>query len=328
VRKSIAALALAISGLVSVTTADAAEINYVFRDDHQGINMVIKGNIEEGDAHKFNDVRRTVQATLVSSNVTVILNSYGGSVYEALSIASAIREMNWSTWVQTDSDCNSSCALIWLAGNIRYATETSLVGFHAAYNGQTKAESGAANAVVGAFYKELGFKDEAIYYLTMAPPEQSIFLTEESADKYGIAHSGKLPSEGSIQLLIQTALANKPQAEPESQPTPRYKEDRIATTVTDDLILRREPSPSSANMLKGQSPDFIPRGTTIEFPVNPKCWFNGQFKTTWCRVDWTTNGRVFKGWVRAFYLKSANSNNFACTFKPWVDYACNNSRQG
>ena len=87
----------------------------------------------------------------------------------------------------------------------------------------------------------MGLCDEAIAYLTTASPTEVIYLTQESAKKYGIAYENALPTEADIQLLLQRLLKPSP---PQSQSSP------IVTTVTDNLMLRRYPDPLSPSVLE------------------------------------------------------------------------------
>jgi hypothetical protein len=312
-KRKLAALAIL---LASVDFANAAEITHAYRGI-DAVDVTISGKIEEGDVQRFNDVQRAIQAKLSEKNITVMLNSPGGHIGTALSIARIVREMKWSTWVNADDECNSACAMIWLGGVKRGATEKSLIGFHGAYDTATKNESGSANAVVGAFYKEIGLSDDAIYFLTMAPPDMAIYLTEESTKKYSIAYNGGLPSEGVIQLLMQTAMNHSKQ--PERTPE---QDNAIVTRVTDNLNLRKDPSPNSVNMMKGLEADYIPAGSEIVFPQTTKCYQDIRTDTIWCPVTWKTEQRSFKGWVRAYYLELNDGERAACVMKNITDHAC------
>ncbi|PWE54447.1 hypothetical protein DEM27_20285 [Metarhizobium album] len=82
------------------------------------------------------------------SRASVILQSPGGLVKEALHIGATIRMEGFATMVPADKQCFSVWGLIWVSGVRRYISDTSLIGFHAAYreeNGEYR-ESGVANA--------------------------------------------------------------------------------------------------------------------------------------------------------------------------------------
>jgi hypothetical protein len=183
--------------------------------------------------------------------------------------------------------------------------------------------SSSGNAVVGGYYRDLGFNDDTIRFLTMAKPNQMLFLTEESADKFAIAHSGDLPSDSVIQLYLQGLNDDKSPDREQPQPKPQQDKpsDRVATVVTQNVMLRSGPSPDAANVLRGHAVDYIPRGTELSFPRDMTCSFNRRTQTTWCGVQISMDGRTYHGWVRAYYLQLANGTPYACTFK-LIDHGC------
>lgn len=142
----------------------------------------LKGEIEDGDAKEF---ERLIQG---QSKVTVILESPGGLVKEALRIGSIIRLRNFATKVAADSGCYSACGLIWIAAKRRYMTTSSQIGFHAAYRqvGDYLEESGEANAVIGSFLTHLGLRVEAIRFFTRSGPHKLQLLTPFRARALGI----------------------------------------------------------------------------------------------------------------------------------------------
>lgn len=159
----------------------AAEIKRDVGSD--GIDLIsISGTFTEGDDAAF---RRLAAA---SPKAVVILDSGGGNLLTGLAIGRAIRLSGFATAVPPGSLCASACALTWLAGSPRLLDIKSKLGFHAAYrvvNGKA-AESGAANALVGAYLNQLGVNDKAVIYVTSAPPEGVEWLTTETAAAVGI----------------------------------------------------------------------------------------------------------------------------------------------
>lgn len=144
--------------------------------------VFIKGEIEHGDAKKFHDVIGD------SPRVTVILESPGGLVRDALEIGATIRLRNFATMVIADTGCYSACALIWVAGARRYMAPTSKIGFHAVYRDEAGElrESGMGNAEVGSFLAHLGLRVEAIRYFTFAGPREFLLLSPRMARSLGI----------------------------------------------------------------------------------------------------------------------------------------------
>ena len=128
-----------------------------------------------------------------------------------------------------------------------------------------------ANAVLGSRYARWGLSEGAIAYLTTAGPEEAIFLTAESAARYGIVYEGALPSEGSIQLFLQQLAKRTPPAPVPAPPKSTAEEHPIKTIVVQNLMLRRDPDPMSPSLLEGYNPDYLPAGQRFEFKSYNAC---------------------------------------------------------
>src|SRR5437016_2474388 len=170
-----------IFAIVRPATTQAANINVLNSPGLPPI-IVIEGSLDAGDDKKF------VQIALPLDQAIVGLNSPGGNVLAAIEIGRAIRLKQFTTFVPADTYCASACGLAWLGGTKRVMASTAHVGFHAAYvteNGQVH-ESGAGNAIVGAYLNQLGLSQNAIAYLTSAPPDSLQWLTANDARQLGI----------------------------------------------------------------------------------------------------------------------------------------------
>lgn len=142
----------------------------------------IEGTIEEGDDKRF------VDQVLGVDFAVIFLSSDGGNIGAAIRIGQAIRLKGFGTGVLDGTLCASACGLIWLAGQPRFMTERTQIGFHAAYDltDGTPRERGAPNAVVGAYLGALGLSQRAILYVTAASPDQMQWLTIADASAFGI----------------------------------------------------------------------------------------------------------------------------------------------
>jgi len=171
-----------IFAILTVGVAHAAEIYR--RGSGDETQIVIKGPMLIEDVEKFRAVLSSVAAG------TVILQSDGGSAYAGIEIGKAIRMRGLTTRVTSqDGPCLSACAFAWLAGTPRSLTSTAQIGFHAAYeivNGQP-IPVGAGNALIGAYLRDIGLSDDAIYFVTQARPDQLKWLTESDAKSIGLA---------------------------------------------------------------------------------------------------------------------------------------------
>ncbi|MGO8594053.1 hypothetical protein ACC796_36695, partial [Rhizobium ruizarguesonis] len=60
------------------------------------------------------------------------ISAAGATVQQHIAIPTS-KPSHFSTMVDADQECFSACGLIWVSGVRRYMSDTSLIGFHAAY---------------------------------------------------------------------------------------------------------------------------------------------------------------------------------------------------
>jgi len=144
--------------------------------------LILAGEIVRGDGERFAEAAAGLDAAVV------MLASPGGNMLAGLRIGQVVRGQKFSTLVPDGALCASACAYIWLGGLQRFMQPRGLVGFHAAYvvRDGAKLESGAGNALVGAYLSRLGLSDDAILYISATAPEQITWLTREAAERVGI----------------------------------------------------------------------------------------------------------------------------------------------
>ena len=155
------ALMFVVALLLAAGPAVAAEMYYeppvpnawIFSDT---AFVVVDGKIVPDDVQRFD---RVVQKIALDSpkHVIVGLSGPGGDLIAGLRIGTAIHEHGWATMVAgADKPCESVCGYIWIAGAPRIVSNTSHIGFHAAYNAATQQETGAGNAVLGSYLTKMG----------------------------------------------------------------------------------------------------------------------------------------------------------------------------
>lgn len=85
--------------------------------------IYISGNIEKGDM-------RTVASLPIKWEKTVVLlNSDGGSAFDAITISAFLKTKGVFTAVLPEHKCLTECALIWLSGTNKFLSNSSSVGF-------------------------------------------------------------------------------------------------------------------------------------------------------------------------------------------------------
>jgi hypothetical protein len=183
-----AATLLALSSVAAPAATIKLHPNTCNGEERGCTAVEIIGFIEASDGGKFMELMLKDNP----AKAVIILRSPGGSVPAALQIGRFIKAKSYTTYA-TDTDvCASSCAIIWLAGWEKIVDAGAKIGFHAAYTVQQAgrklyaAESGMANALVGAYFAELGYSEDAIRFFTKAGPTSASWLTSDNAKRLGI----------------------------------------------------------------------------------------------------------------------------------------------
>lgn len=179
--------------------------------------VVVTGEIVQGDGERFAERVQDLDRAIIT------LTSPGGHVLSGLRIGQLIRDRGFFTLVPDQAICASSCGLIWLAGRKRFMEPGAHIGFHAAYivrRGRAQ-ESGAGNALIGAYLSRLGLSDRAIVYVAQAAPDEMSWLTPATAGRLGLDLTVLTPHQ-TQPPAPQTALPQLPATStPETRSPPR-----------------------------------------------------------------------------------------------------------
>ena len=206
-RRRAAALALSLL-LGAPGPAAAADIAAV--SGPGGPLLRLSGLVQPGDEAKL-----AMALAAPHRPAALSLASLGGNVQAALAIGAMVRREGLRTVVEPRAICASACGLIWLAGTARTMAPDAHVGLHAAYlkrNG-VSVETGAANALVGAYLGRLGFDDRAIVYLTSAPPDDMTWILPADRQRYGIAYdTGTSPAAPPPATVAEGHFLSRPMA--------------------------------------------------------------------------------------------------------------------
>jgi SPOR domain len=166
--------------LAATTTASAATFDVLSLGPNKPSLVTVSGTFDLSDKDIF------LRKIGPLSNAIVMFESDGGSLIAGLQIGKIIRMKNFFTFVPDGTRCASSCALAWLGGTKRFMGSTAQIGFHAAYNGETRQVTSTGNALVGAYLNEIGLPSDAVVYITSAPPDSIAWLSKSDAEKMGI----------------------------------------------------------------------------------------------------------------------------------------------
>jgi hypothetical protein len=188
--------------------------------------------------------------------------SNGGAIGPAMQIGEWVRKRGMLTFVPGDRTCASACALIWVAGFLRTVGDIPQIGFHAAYDANTGRETGAGNAVVGAYLRDLGFGYKAIMFMTRKGPTSLEWLTPDQAKELGVPWFRLQPPR-------ETPIPQQPELQGGLQPPPEV------TTAWSKLIPRPVTTPSVPDnqivVVKRGSPFFhAPEGPELVHPALPE----------------------------------------------------------
>jgi hypothetical protein len=289
--------------------------------------VTISGVLELSDADQFR------AAVAMYPKAIVALQSTGGSLIAGIEIGKKIRLRNYTTVVPTGVVCASACAFAWLGGTKRFMGAGALIGFHAAFvteNGQST-ESGAGNALLGAYLNELGLPDRAIFFITKAPPSGMTWLTMADASQEGIDVSlftmpGETPAAGPSPS--QAPAVSAPALSPAS-PTASL-EQRASATLSEFLARLSGPVSSALPYLNTIYPaqvlyfgKFVTREDVLRDSVKyMERWPERRYEVIEDRVDCSAtdmtcviNGQM-KWWARsaARGAEAAGTSEFLYNF--------------
>ena len=197
---------------INVMVVYAADISKVTDKSGEIDFILVKGEIKSGDDKVFKNIAFNTDSAIV------ILDSPGGLVMTALEIGKAIRLKGYATAV-TDTSCTSACAIVWLAGETRFLSKKSKVGFHAVYvedaDGK-KLPAGVGNALVGSYLNSLGLSEKIVTFVTVAGPDSIRWLNKSSADSLGLNVSildNKKLARANFNLAFKNRWGPKPSLE-------------------------------------------------------------------------------------------------------------------
>ena len=156
--------------------------------------LSLTGTIDPGSAERFAQ-EIAARGEYVS---TVLLDSPGGSVDDALTIGRLILEKDLSTEVRNGGLCASSCPLIFASGETRIAGQEAAIGVHQIYAaalsaspidalsvaGVAMADAQSATAEITRHLSEAGVDAALWLHALETPPDQLYYFTPEEMERY------------------------------------------------------------------------------------------------------------------------------------------------
>jgi hypothetical protein len=160
----------------------------------------LTGSIEPGSAARFAE-EIGQRGEYVE---TVVLDSPGGSVLDAIAIGRAIREAGFGTLVEAGSLCASSCPLILAGGVTRNAAPDAAIGVHQIYAttpvadaaalalaaGNAMSEAQRATATITRYLIEVDVDPALWIHALETPPDRLYYLTPQEVSAYRLTNAG------------------------------------------------------------------------------------------------------------------------------------------
>jgi len=254
----IAHLAIAAALAVAPVTVHAAtmEVDHDCKYAPQCSYIFVQGIIEKGDGERF---KKLIKQEKVGPDAVVALHSPGGIVDDGLAIGWTVHERGFLTLVGDDAKCVSMCADIWLAGKVRYVSETARIGFHSTSVRESKTHKYVGPDRIGdrqqrAYFERLGLTETAIRYLVTAKGDDVTWLDGEKAYEVGI---------------IATALPPAKKDEAKNANDPKQAEKQAAKPCS--LLSSDWPACSNNEAPKPESPTQSGKMECAKLNANGRC---------------------------------------------------------
>lgn len=168
-----------IPGRIDVDPDATAMLKQTARFDLvEGGRLIFEGAIDQGTAERFG---REIEKRGAYVR-TVVINSPGGSVADALAIARMIRDAGYDTEIGPNGYCASSCPLVFAGGRNRVAARDASLGVHRVFGtgGGTRdpatvmVETQRVSAECQRFLIDMGV-DARVWIHAMETPREELF---------------------------------------------------------------------------------------------------------------------------------------------------------
>jgi hypothetical protein len=152
--------------------------------DPPAVMILARGPIIPGDSNRFVDFLQAMPST---DRITALaLDSPGGNVLEAETMAEAIVGLHASIFVGEGGECSSACFLLFAAGSRRIVRPDALIGVHSvSENGEETMSSMAVTTAMARDLAGLGVPPAIIGKLVQTPPGRATWLTPSDLASMG-----------------------------------------------------------------------------------------------------------------------------------------------
>ncbi len=262
--KAIARAFLAYISVASSANASPNITNYgsfVFSDGAPEVLFLV-GEIQDGDFFALRQAMRSHEIKLL------VTSSLGGSVNEALQIATAVHDNGIATYVPKDGTCASACAFVFFGGTEREAV--GALGVHQFFAGGSEGD-GAVSLDTGLRAAQftaaeiIGFLNEydtpPFVYELMFSTEGMHFFSQQEIERVSIVKNDpKIHSLAETVEMIFASLIG-------SSSTGK---DQIATSMPETPTPKPTPTPTPTPSLEERALSFLLSMNEVWSQPNPQ----------------------------------------------------------
>ncbi|HJX09354.1 MAG TPA: hypothetical protein VJ733_02505 [Candidatus Binatia bacterium] len=178
--------------------ADAAEVKFISaRISPTCASIELRGEIRGGDTKAFLDLVALNNRGCAGQNIepSVLLDSEGGDVDEALRLGRVIRSNGMGTGVEPHKKCISACNFVFIAGVVR-TVRGGVFGIHRPYSLSLSTEHADAAStyqrlkrVLTEYALEMNGSPELVERMMRVSPEDVEFLNAAELKRLGVTGS-------------------------------------------------------------------------------------------------------------------------------------------
>ncbi|MEM6303302.1 MAG: hypothetical protein AAF744_01185 [Pseudomonadota bacterium] len=154
-----------------------------------GAAVLLEGAIAPGDGER---VAKLIE-DLASPPERVVLNSPGGSVFDALQLGRFVRDAGLETQMRDGEICYSACPYLLAGGTARDIPDSASVGVHQHYFGESTLlpafvaveDIQRGQGEVMAYLDQMGIDPMVMTHALVTPPDEIYVLVPEELRAYG-----------------------------------------------------------------------------------------------------------------------------------------------